>query len=46
MQGDSAIVRSGGAKMTMTDPALLRQLMEQAKENTTRAISIRIPVAA
>ena len=30
--------------MTKTDPALLQQLIEQAKENA-RAISIRNPVA-
>ena len=42
---EGTVVRSAGAKVAKTDPALLQQLMEKAKENTTRAISIRIPVA-
>jgi hypothetical protein len=37
--------RSPGLKIAKTDPKLLQQLMNQAKENATRAISIRIPVA-
>jgi hypothetical protein len=37
--------RSPGLKVAKTDPKLLQQLMNQAKENTTRAISIRISVA-
>jgi hypothetical protein len=37
--------RSAGLKVAKTDPKLLRRLMEQAKENATRAISIRIPIA-
>ncbi len=39
------LVRSTGVKVTKTDPKVLEQLMEQAKENATRAISIRIPIA-
>jgi hypothetical protein len=39
------LVRSTGVKVTKTDPKVLAQLMEQAKENATRAISIRIPIA-
>ncbi len=39
------LVRSTGLKVARTDPKILEQLMEQAKENATRAISIRIPVA-
>ena len=39
------LVRSGGLKAPKTDPKLLEQLMEQAKENATRAVSLRIPVA-
>ena len=37
--------RSSGLKAAKTDPKALEQLMEQAKESATRAISIRIPVA-
>ena len=39
------LMRSPGIKVAKTDPNILRQLMEQAKENATRAISIRIPIA-
>jgi len=42
---DGVIVRSTGSKIQKTDPKLLEQLMEQAKRNATRAISIRVPVA-
>ena len=37
--------RSAGLKVTKTDPKVLEQLMERAKESATRAISIRIPIA-
>ena len=37
--------RSTGLKTAKTDPKVLQRLMEQAKENATRAISIRIPIA-
>ena len=37
--------RSSGLKAAKTDPKALEQLMEQAKETATRAISIRIPIA-
>jgi hypothetical protein len=37
--------RSPGVKVAKTDPKVLEQLMEQAKEHATRAISIRIPIA-
>jgi hypothetical protein len=37
--------RSPGLKVAKTDPKVLEQLMEQAKESATRAISIRIPIA-
>jgi hypothetical protein len=36
---------STGLKVAKTDPKVLHRLMEQAKENATRAISIRIPIA-
>ena len=38
------LIRSAGLKVTKTDPKILEQLMEQAKESATRAISIRIPI--
>lgn len=37
--------RSAGLRVARTDPTLLRQLMERAKESATRAISIRVPIA-
>jgi|HubBroStandDraft_1064217.scaffolds.fasta_scaffold02794_3 hypothetical protein len=37
--------RSSGLQAAKTDPKVLQQLMEQAKERATRAISIRIPIA-
>lgn len=37
--------RSAGLKVTKTDPTILEQLMQQAKESATRAISLRIPIA-
>lgn len=37
--------RSDGMKIARTDPKILEQLMQQAKESATRAISIRIPIA-
>lgn len=39
------VVRSTGRKVAKTDPKVLEQLMEQAKNSVTRAISIRIPIA-
>ena len=42
---EGSLGRSGGLKVNRTDPKILEQLMEQAKENATRAISIRIPIA-
>ncbi len=37
--------RSAGLNVAKTDPKLLEQLMRRAKENVSRAISIRVPVA-
>jgi len=37
--------RSAGLNAAKTDPKVLQGLMDQAKENVTRAISIRIPIA-
>ena len=36
--------RSVGLSVAKTDPKILETLMKQAKENATRAISLRIPV--
>ena len=41
---EGTLTRSTGSKIRKTDPKVLEQLMEQAKESTTRAISIRIPI--
>ncbi|HTQ55442.1 MAG TPA: hypothetical protein VMI94_13330 [Bryobacteraceae bacterium] len=38
------LVRSTGSRIAKTDMRLLRRLMRQAKEKTTRAISIRVPI--
>jgi hypothetical protein len=40
-----ALRRSSGLKVAKTDPKLLEQLMEQAKKNATRAVSLRVPIA-
>jgi len=37
--------RSAGLKTAKTDAKVLERLIEQAKENTMRAISIRVPIA-
>jgi hypothetical protein len=37
--------RSEGSKIPRTDPRVLAELMELAKANATRAISIRLPIA-
>jgi predicted DNA binding CopG/RHH family protein len=39
------LIRARGSKIMRTDPKMLSQLMEQAMENATRAISIRVPIA-
>ena len=40
-----SLSRSSGLKIAKTVPKVLEQLMRQAKETATRAISIRIPIA-
>jgi hypothetical protein len=40
-----ALGRSGGLSVAKTDPKILEELMKQAKESATRAISLRIPIA-
>jgi predicted DNA binding CopG/RHH family protein len=41
---DRTVIRSGWSKIAKTDPKLLERLMEQARQNATRAISIRLPI--
>ena len=40
---DGTIIRSTGSNIGKTDPKVLERLMEQAKRNATRSISIRVP---
>lgn len=40
-----AILRSEGASIPATDAKLLAELIEKARANATKAISIRLPVA-
>lgn len=42
---DGTLIRSPGSKIAKTDPKVLAQLMEQAKQKATRSISIRVPIA-
>jgi predicted DNA binding CopG/RHH family protein len=39
------LIRSTESNIGKTDPKVLEQLMEQAKRNATRSISIRVPIA-
>jgi len=42
---DGTMIRSPGSRIAKSDPRLLGRLMEQAKRNATRSISIRVPIA-
>ena len=42
---DGTLIRSAGSKIARSDPRVLEQLMEEAKRNATRSISIRVPIA-
>ena len=42
---DGTLLRSTGSKIAKTEPKLLERLMEEAKRNATRSISIRVPIA-
>ena len=42
---DGTLIRSTGSKVAKTGPKVLERLMEQAKRNATRSISIRVPIA-
>jgi hypothetical protein len=39
------LIRSAGSKIAKSDPRVLEQLMEEARRNATRSISIRVPIA-
>ena len=39
------LIRSSGSKIAKSDPQVLERLMEEAKRNATRSISIRVPIA-
>jgi hypothetical protein len=39
------LVPSSGSRITRTSPDLLKTLLEQAKLNATRPVSIRLPIA-
>jgi len=40
-----ALIRSQGARIPRTNPKVLEALLEQAKANATRPVSIRLPIA-
>ena len=42
---DGTLVRSRRSKIAKTNPQVLEQLMKQAKQNATRSISLRVPIA-
>ena len=42
---EGTLMRSRGSRIAKTDPKVIEKLMEQAKRNATRPISIRIPIA-
>jgi hypothetical protein len=39
------LIRSNGSKIARSDPRLLEQLLDEAKRNATRSISLRVPIA-
>ena len=41
---DGTLIRSTGSKIAKSEPNVLLQLMEEAKRNATRSISIRVPI--
>lgn len=41
----ATLTRSSGYKIPRTEPAILRELLERAKLNATRPVSIRLSVA-
>ncbi len=42
---DGRLSRSTGLKAARSDPKILEQIIKEAKESASRAISIRLPVA-
>jgi hypothetical protein len=42
---EGTLLRSAGSKTARSDPRVLEQLVEEAKRNATRSISIRVPIA-
>ncbi len=42
---DGTLVHSSGSRITRTNPGVLKTLLEQAKANATRPVSIRLSVA-
>ena len=42
---DGTLIRSTGLRIAKSDPKMLEKLMEEAKRNATRSISIRVPIA-
>ena len=42
---EGTLIRSAGSKIARSDPGVLEQLMEEARRNATRSISIRVPIA-
>src|SRR6266478_4943586 len=42
---NGTLIGSTGSKIAKSDPNVLEQLMEEAKRNATRSISIRVPIA-
>jgi len=42
---NGTLVRSSGSRIPRTDPGILKTLLEQAKVNATRPVSIRLSVA-
>ena len=43
---NGTLVRSSGSRIPRTNPGVLKTLLEQAKANATRPVSIRLSVAA
>jgi hypothetical protein len=42
---DGTVIVSDGSNIPRTDPKILAELVARAKENTTQAISLRVPIA-
>ena len=42
---DGTLIRSNGSRIAKSNPAVLEQLMEEAKRSATRSISLRVPIA-